>query len=148
MTSEESLIQKLVGIFKYLEGKCTVSRQKRINIEASGDCLLEILEYLSSKLSFSMLCIITGLDLGDEIQLLYHLANDTGIILNLKIKILKANPVIETVSGIYHGAALYEGELINSFGIKVKGILPENRYSMPESWLKELYDGYVKNGGG
>ena len=139
MTCEEKIIQKIISDFKNLEGKCIIARQKRITIEASCDNFLDILEYVSSRLSFSMLCTITGLDLGEEIQLIYHLANDEGIVLNLKMNILKANPVIETVIGIYQGAALYERELVDLFGIQVKGILPGNRYPLPDSWPKGQY---------
>jgi NADH:ubiquinone oxidoreductase subunit C len=90
-------------------------------------------------LNFNLLCTITGLDVGEDLQFIYHIANKDGIVINIKTNTSKSDPVINTVTGIYNGATFYERELEDLLGAKVKG-LPEGRhYPLPENWPKGQY---------
>ena len=46
----------------------------------------------SSELGFAILCTITGLDEGETLGVIYHLARDDGIVLNLQIGVPKDEP--------------------------------------------------------
>jgi Ni,Fe-hydrogenase III component G len=139
MNNEEKIVNELVQRFPYLEGKCNIIRQRRVSIDIERKNLTEVLNYFANDLKFDLLCTITGLDVGDNLQFIYHIANKYGIVVNVKTNAPKADPVIKTVTGIYNGATYYERELEDLLGAKVEG-LPEGRhYPLPENWPKGQY---------
>ncbi len=139
MNNEEKIKTELLQKFPYLEGKCDIIRQRRITTEVDKDNLIGLLNYLFNDLKFNLLCTITGLDTGDNLQFIYHVANKDGIVINVKTNVPKSNPVISTVTGIYNGATFYERELEDLLGARVEG-LPEGRhYPLPDNWPKGQY---------
>ncbi len=65
------------------------------------------------------LSAIVGVDLGDDIEIIYHLVYGNQKI-NLRTRVPKARPEIQTITGIYPGADLFERELMEMLGVKVK----------------------------
>ena len=139
MTSEEILVQDLIKKFSFLEGKCNIARVRRIFVDVKAEDILDVLSFSEKSLQFTMLPAITGLDIGDEYQVIYHLANEKGMMLNLKTNIPKSNPVIKTVTGIFQGATLYERELKDMFGIIVEGLGEGRRYPLPDGWPEDQH---------
>jgi membrane-bound hydrogenase subunit beta len=136
MNNEEKVVSDLVQKFPYLEGKCTIVRTRRITIEVDRTKVNELAEYAKSNLKFDLLCTITGLDVGENLEFIYHIANYDGILINIKTTAPKSDPVIKTILGVYNGATFYERELEDLLGAKVDG-LPEGRhYPLPENWPK------------
>ena len=139
MSNEETIKAELLQKFPQLEGKCEIIRQRRITLEVDRSRLIELLNFSCSELKFNILCTITGLDVGDDLQFIYHIANKEGIVMNVKANAPKTDPVISTVLGIYNGATFYERELEDLLGAKVEG-LPEGRhYPLPDNWPKGQY---------
>jgi membrane-bound hydrogenase subunit beta len=139
MNNEEKIKIELLQKFPFLEEKCEIIRQRRITAEVDKNNLIELLYFSFNDLGFNLLCTITGLDVGDDLQFIYHIANKDGIVINVKTITPKSNPVINTVTGIYNGATFYERELEDLLGAKVDG-LPEGRhYPLPENWPKGQY---------
>jgi NADH:ubiquinone oxidoreductase subunit C len=103
-------------------------------VRAPRENVIKLIEYVKNALGFGFLCTITGLDAGDGIELIYHLANDEGIILNVKTNAPKTEPVFETVTGIYNGAMLYELEIHNLLGAVIRGIPDDIPYPLPDGW--------------
>jgi len=136
---EESLVKELTKKFVFLEGKCIITRERRISVEAPKKAFLDIIGYAASKLKFEQLCAITGLDAGENLEFIYHLANREGIMLNLKLTVSKANPEINTVTAVYNGAIFYERELEDLLGAKVAGLPREKHYPLPENWPEGQY---------
>jgi membrane-bound hydrogenase subunit beta len=139
MTIEEGIVKNLINDFKYLDEKCSIPKERRIIVEVPQEAFIKVIEYMKSELSFTMLITITGLDLGEELQAIYHLAMDKGVVLNLKVNVPKLNPVIETVTSIYQGASLYERELIDMFGFEIKDMPQGYRYPLPDWWPNGQY---------
>jgi Ni,Fe-hydrogenase III component G len=81
-----------------------------------------------------MLSAITGLDDGETFGIIYHLANDNGIMLNIKTSISKSDPALKTVTGYFPSAEMYEREMADLLGINVKGLTEGNRYPLPDDW--------------
>ena len=140
MLEKETLIlNKLTGKFSCLEALGTIPHERRIYLDVPADIFVNVVKYASDELGFYHLCTITGLDFGGGYEFIYHISNDDGIVLNLKLKISKENPVITSVLPIYNGAAFYEKELCGILGIKVDG-LPEGRqYPLPDKWPEGQY---------
>lgn len=139
ITAEEYTVQCLTSSFSALEGKCAVVRERRVTAEAPCELFNDIIRFVRSELYYTMFLTITGLDLGEKLQAVYHLARTDGTVLNLKLDIPKTDPVVESVTPLFNGAVFYERELEDLFGIKVNG-LPEGRgYPLPESWPEGEY---------
>jgi NADH:ubiquinone oxidoreductase subunit C len=131
---EESVVKSLTGKFDFFEGNCTVTRERRIFAQAPRERIVEVADYIKNTLKFGSLGTITGLDIGDDFQLIYHFSNDEGIVLNIKVNTPKSDPVVETVTGLYNGGILYEEEIRNLFGVDIKGIPTDIRYPLPDGW--------------
>ena len=59
--------------------------------------------------------------------------------LNLKLAVPKAKPVIKTVSGLFPGCVIYERELVDLLGAEVEGLPPGERYPLPDNWPAGQY---------
>lgn len=80
---------------------------------------------------------ITGIDLGEEIVILYQL--DCGhSLLNLKVLVPKKDPRLRTVTDIFPGAVLYEREVMEMLGVTFDGHPDPRRLFLPDDW-KEGY---------
>jgi len=95
--------------------------------------------YAVKEQGFSFLCTITGLDEGEYLSFIYHLAGKDGVVLNIKTKALKDKESIKTVTGYFPSAAIYERELIDLLGAKVEGLPEGIRYPLPDDWPAGQY---------
>lgn len=84
------------------------------------------------------LSTISGVDLGERIAVVYHV-DCGGTLLNLKLHLDKRDPTLETVTDIFEGAILYERELMEMLGIKIKGHPDPRRLFLPDDWQAEKY---------
>jgi len=134
MSLEESIAQELSKKFPYLEGNIKITRAKRIFLELDLAQLEAVLEYALKNLAFLHLLSITGLDEQDKLGLIYHLGQDSGVVLNLKTSVLKNHPEIKTITKYFSGAEIYERELVDLFGAKVEGLPTGNRYPLTDDW--------------
>ncbi len=140
MAKEEEIKQELIKNFDFLDGKIRVPRERRIFIDdVQADKFEEVLEFLKNKIYFNMLCTITGLDEGDRLAMIYHLANKEGVVINMKISVPKDNPKIKTIIGYFPSAEFYERELVDLFGIEVEGLPKGIRYPLPDDWPEGQY---------
>jgi len=78
-------------------------------------------------------------DEGEDLGFLYHVADESGIILCLHTRAPKADPRIVSVSDRFPSAHIYERELVDLFGAKVEGLPPGNRYPLPDGWPEGQY---------
>jgi Ni,Fe-hydrogenase III component G len=131
MSVEETIQSQLIAQFPVLEGKVRVQRARRVFAEVPAEQATAVIEYAYKTLGFTIICTITGLDLGDKLAALYHIAHQNGVVLNL--------PVLQTVSALYPPADHYEREMIDLLGFKVEGLPKGNRYPLPDSWPAGQY---------
>jgi len=85
------------------------------------------------------LSTITGVDLGEQIVVIYHLDCGDGVLLNLKVPLPKNDPRLQTVTDIFPGAVLYERDLMDMLGVKVEGHPDPRRIFLPEDWPAGKY---------
>jgi Ni,Fe-hydrogenase III large subunit/NADH:ubiquinone oxidoreductase subunit C len=83
------------------------------------------------------LSTISGTDLGNEIELNYHMA--CGGTVTLKNRVSREKPVIRTITDILPGANLYEREVFDLLGVIFAGHPNLKRLMLPENWPKGEY---------
>jgi len=112
---------------------------------------------------FPHLSVVSGNDLGDEIELLYHFTVNYGehlkeIPVNICVSVPKSDPKIPSICDLIPGALITEREKQEMLGVEVENIpdsrrifvpddFPENVYpwrkdekGIPESMIKKLYE--------
>jgi len=139
MANEEKIRQDLIARFPCLADRVVVKRARRIFAEVPAGRFHEILQYAFTEQDFIYLCTITGLDEGDTLSFLYQLTHPDGTMLMLRYAAPKADPVIQTVTALFPGGALYERELVDMLGARVEGLPPGNRYPLPDDWPAGQY---------
>jgi NADH:ubiquinone oxidoreductase subunit C len=139
MSTEEKIQQELLKRFSFLDGKVRLQRAKRLFADVPLDDFAAVLEYASRELRFQMLLTITGLDEGENLGFIYHLAREDGVTLNLKINVKKDGPSIRTVTAYFPGAEIYERELVDLLGARIEGLREGERYPLPDGWPQGQY---------
>lgn len=139
LEKENMILNELADKFECLHEKGTIPKERRIFIDVPEDVFSDVIRYSCVELKFVQLCTITGLDAGENFQFIYHLANDEGILLNLKRNIPKDHAVITSVLERYNGAMFYERELEDLLGVKVEGMPEGKHYPLPENWPEGQY---------
>jgi NADH:ubiquinone oxidoreductase subunit C len=110
-----------VTIENYLKknSKAFFSDEKSLWFVLEKDNIRSVFKKLKDLGVYRISCI-SGVDVGKDIEIIYHF-NFNKKRFNIKTSVSKENPEIETVSDIYHGCSLFERELAEMLGIKIKG---------------------------
>jgi NADH:ubiquinone oxidoreductase subunit C len=137
MSVDENIKQQLAAQFPALLEKIRIPRPRRIFIDVSVDEFKKIFEYAINSLNFKHLCTITGLDELDKFSLIYHLAQESGVLLNIKISVSHNDPQVDSIISYFPGAEIYERELVDLFGIQVRGLPEGSRYPLTDDWPKD-----------
>jgi membrane-bound hydrogenase subunit beta len=140
MLPEETTIQQqLCERFECLKDRVRVQRARRILAQVPAADVLDVFEYAVEMLRFSILATITGLDEGPTLGLIYHLAQENGIVLNLATSVPKDQPVLRTVTPYFPAAEAYEREVTDLLGFQIEGLPPGRRYPLPDDWPAGQY---------
>ena len=134
MTEEQAVQAELESTFPALQGKTRVARVRRVFAEVPADQIGAVLDHAVARMGFTILCTITGLDLGETFGVIYHIARESGVVLNLEIRVPKAQPVVQSIIARFAAAELYEREMVDLLGIQVQGLPQGKRYPLPDDW--------------
>lgn len=138
--SEEDIVKKqLVDKFSFLIDKITIQRQRRMFADIDAAQFPEIFDYAIKQLKFSILVTITGLDESATLGIIYHLARENGIMLNLHTNVPKEKPVMKTVTPYFPAADAYEREMIDLLGFQITGLPAGDRYPLTDDWPAGQY---------
>ena len=102
--------------------------------------LEEAVKHLAEN-GFEHVTTISGVDIGDGIEVVYHLTRRGrgGTTLSLKVKTDMENPSLPTISGIIPGASIYEREAHDLFGIVFRGHPNPAPLLLPDGWPKDIH---------
>ena len=120
-----------------LEAK--IPRPRRILVDVHKEAFKEAIRYLAQKADFAHISTITGVDVGDEIEAIYHLSREGRIELSLKVRTQKDNPALPTITDIIPGATLYEREVHDLLGVTFEGHPDLSPLVLPEGWPPDVY---------
>jgi membrane-bound hydrogenase subunit beta len=137
---ENKIVKQLIDKFPYLEGKIRVQRVKCI-ISAALEKkeIREVLEFAWHNIGFIIPHVIVGVDDGEDLGVIYVFSNDEKILLALKLRIPKKDPVIKCISILFPSMLWYERELVDLFGIQITGLPDGPNYPLPDGWPKGNY---------
>ncbi len=134
MAEEDAILEELTAKYPSLKDKARIQRVRRLSISVPREQVREVFGYVARDLHFGILCTITGLDEGATLGVIYHLARESGVVLNLSTSVPKEQPALETVTDYFPAAAMYERELVDLLGFQVQGLPEGPRYPLPDDW--------------
>lgn len=137
--AEDQIKQQLIAGFPFLADQITIQRARRMWAKVPMEQLHPVLVHAKDQLGFRMLCTITGTDEGDSIGLLYHMAQDSGIVLTLMTNAPKDGPGPSTVTPYFPLAELSEREVIDLLGARIQNMPEGPRYPLPDGWPEGQY---------
>jgi NADH-quinone oxidoreductase subunit C len=109
-----------------------------LTVNVAPDRLHPLMKSLKERpdTSFDFLFCITGVDIQEKLQVVYHLESTTHLH-QVVLKTATADrekPVLDSIVDLYRGAELHENEIFDLFGIVFKGHPNLRRMFMPEDW--------------
>lgn len=139
MTSKE--------IYQDLEisGKILVDQMERLCeedapeliLKVAPEALTDLTPYLrdGEKLRFNSLMCLSGLDLGEELQVVYHLFSiEHRHKMTIKVHVPKEDPKVPTVSKVWPTANWHEREAYDLIGVVFEGHEDLRRILLPDDW--------------
>ena len=134
----EVLIQQLQKYAAESNGKVATPRKGEIYIEVDQTHYKTFISHLVNDLRVLLLSTMTGLDLGQNLGIIYNFSFE-----NLKIQVKttmpKNQPTTDSIVDIVPGAILYEMEIHDLFGIMFKGNpWISQKLLLPDSWPPDL----------
>lgn len=114
-------------------------RERRIFLRVKREAFRETLEYLVNELGFKHLSTITGVDLGTEIELLYHMVLNDAVVLTVGFSVPKEKSTTRTITDLVPSAVLYEREVHELLGVDFEGHPNLIPLVLPEGWPKDVY---------
>ena len=135
---EDEIVSKLkqkMGLQCVFEA--SVPRARRIFVRVNKECLKDTILFLKNE-GFEHLSAITGLEVDDAIELLYHL-NREGIELTLRVRLPLNEISVPSITDIIPGSSLYEREVHDLLGVNFKGHPDLRRLILPDEWPEKAH---------
>lgn len=103
----------------------------------------DIIKHLCA-FQFPHLAVVSGNDLSDFIELIYHFTLNFGqrmseILLNFSVELPKSSPEIESICDLIPGALITEREKQEFLGVKIIGIPDSRRLFLPDDFPEGVY---------
>ena len=137
MTEFENAVEILKNNLADAIVELKVPRPRKAYILLKPERHRDAISLLLKKVKEPILSTISGVDLGNEIELNYHMACEGTI--TLKNRVNREKPVTKTITDILPGANLYEREIFDLLGVVFEGHPNLERLLLPDAWPKGNY---------
>lgn len=112
-------------------------------IKIEKDIFKDFIKHLCA-LQFPHLIVISGNDLGEFVELIYHFSINFGTrmnekILNISVELPKSKLEIETICDLIPGALISEREKQEMLGVKIIGIPDSRKLFLPDDFPEGVY---------
>jgi NADH-quinone oxidoreductase subunit C len=117
--------------------KLSADDAPELMLKVAPDSLQRVAAYLAGdvELSFNSLMCLTGMDLDEELGVVYHLfSTKYNHRITLKVMVPKDSPKVPTVEGIWPTAGWHEREAFDLIGVEFEGHGDLRRILLPEDW--------------
>jgi Ni,Fe-hydrogenase III component G len=129
-------LAEAIGKENVLDVKLPKDRRAYVTIKTAK--LRDAVSYLKEKEGLFHLATITGVDLGEEREVNYHL-NRPNLLLTIKVRVSGDKPVVPSITDIINGAILYEREIKDLLGIYPEGHPNPKRLLLSEEWPEDVH---------
>jgi NADH:ubiquinone oxidoreductase subunit C len=134
----ENLLQQLQTYASQSNSNVSVARKGETFIEVAQDRLKAFITHVVNDLRILHLSTITGLDLGQNIGIVYSFSEEMDTI-HVRSTVPKARSTAVSIVDIIPGAILYEMEIHDLFGVTFTGNPWMNqKLLLPDSWPADL----------
>jgi len=140
ISREEFILKELKLAFndKILESRIAAPRY--IYVTVNKETVIPLVKFLKENFGLRHIVTITGTDFGEYIELIYHLAiYGRTLMVNVKTKVPKDDPEIESIVKLLPGATLYEREVHDLLGVVFTGHPNLERLILPDDWPEGVY---------
>jgi Ni,Fe-hydrogenase III large subunit/Ni,Fe-hydrogenase III component G len=107
-------------------------------IQANAGTHRNVLQTLLEADEKTAVSAITGIDLGANIGVFYHIRTSKGLI-TIQAEVPKENPTITTITDLIPGATFHEMEVSDLLGVVFEGHPSPGRLVLPENWPEGIY---------
>jgi len=125
-----------IGKENVLETK--VPKQRRAIVLIKKEKLRDAVTYIKENEGLFHLATISGVDLGEEREIVYHF-DKKDLIFNLKVRVPADKPVVPSITDIINGATLYEREINDLLGVYPEGHPNPKRLNLSEDWPQGVH---------
>ena len=116
-----------------------VKSPKRVYIEIKHDSLVRVSLHIFKDLE-ARFNIASGIDIRHAIEILYHFTlEDINLIISLRVKLPKENPVIDSLTPYFEGANWIERELHELLGVNFTGHPDLRRLLLSDDWPEGVF---------
>lgn len=136
--NETELVEKIKQGLKEKVLEITNPASRRIFLKVDKKDLVETMDFLKKNFNFYHISTISGVDLGENFEILYHLANE-NCVLTVRTLTPRNDPRVPTITSIIPGADLYEREVQDMFGIIFEGHPNPVRLLLSDDWPEGEY---------
>lgn len=114
-------------------------KDRRVFIRIKRESLKNFVKFLVEEAGVKHLSTITGIDLSQEMELLYHFAYNNSIAITIGIRIPRDDLKVPTIVDLVPGAIFYEQEVHEMLGIVFEGHPNLSPLILPEGWPEGVY---------
>ena len=107
-------------------------------IQANNGTHRDVLKVLMGADERTAITAMTGLDLGQNLGVLYHLRT-SSVFLTIKAEVPKENPKIASLIDLIPGAAFHELEVADLFGVIFEGNPSRGHFVLADNWPEGVY---------
>lgn len=118
--------------------KSKIMRERRVIVTVEKDKLRDAVKFLKEHEGLTHITTISGVDVGDGIEVIYHLTKK-DLSLGLRVKVPMEEPVVESIVDILNGATLYEREVHDLLGVVFEGHPNLKRLILPDEWPEGVH---------
>ena len=133
--------ETIIQLGKYAEEagtKIASLRKNESSVEVTQDRLKAFVAHLVNDVHVRHLMTITGLDLGQNLGIIYNFSMERDTI-HVRTIVPKTKPEALSIVDIVPGAILYEMELHDMFGIEFTGNpWKDQKLLLPDEWPADL----------
>jgi NADH-quinone oxidoreductase subunit C len=134
----EVLLQQIEQLAREAKTKSTQIRKGETVVEVDQSQLKNFIKRLVTETSARHLSTITGMDLGQNIGIIYHFWHERNTI-HVKTFVPKTKPVALSIVDIVPGAILYEMEIHDMLGVMFSGNpWMDRKLLLPDTWPADL----------
>lgn len=134
----ETIVEKINSDIREKIQEISLTAPRRVQLKVAREQLNAILTYLKEQFGFTHLGTISGVDLGENFEVVYHMSNDIATV-NVRILTPRSEAKIPSVCAVIPGAILYERELQDMFGLVVENIPDPRPLLLADDWPAGQY---------